>query len=120
MIGMSTDTPTPPDSHAPREGDPSVPMDSDSRGSDPSDIDHRRERISVETERHRIVGFLTLARDGYRSRISDVLNAPERDFLTLTEVTVEPLSGGPVELHPFLTVSRRHIVFAVAASDEVG
>jgi hypothetical protein len=77
-------------------------------------MDHRRERIRIETERHRIVGELTLARDGYRSRVSDVLNAPERDFLTLTEVSVEPLSGGPIELHPYLTLARRHIVFAVA------
>jgi hypothetical protein len=78
-------------------------------------MEHRRERIEIETERHRITGLVTLAKDGYRSRVSDVLNAPERDFLTLTEVSVEPLSGGPVELHPYLTVARRHIVFAVAA-----
>lgn len=82
-------------------------------------MDHRRERIRVETERHRIEGYLTLARDGYRSRVSDVLNASERDFLTLTEATVEPLEGGPRELHPFLTLARRHIVFAVAASETV-
>ena len=25
-----------------------------------------------------------LARDGYRSRVSDLLNAPERDFISLT------------------------------------
>jgi hypothetical protein len=80
-------------------------------------INQRRERIRIETERHRIEGFLTLARDGYRSRVSDVLNASERDFLTLTEVTVAPLEGGPVELHPFLTLARRHIVFAVAAPE---
>jgi hypothetical protein len=80
-------------------------------------IDHRRERVRVETERHRIEGFLTLARDGYRSRVSDVLNASERDFLTLTEVTVAPLEGGPVELHPYLTLARRHIVFAVSAGE---
>jgi Family of unknown function (DUF6812) len=85
-----------------------------------SSADHRRERVSIETERHRITGFLTLARDGYRSRISDVLNAPERDFLTLTEVSVEPLRGGPVELYPFLTVARRHIVFAVEALEPDG
>lgn len=80
-------------------------------------IDHRRERIRVETERHRIEGYITLARDGYRSRVSDVLNASERDFLTLTEVTVAPLQGGPIELHEYLTLARRHIVFAVAASE---
>jgi hypothetical protein len=84
---------------------------------DQNSMDHRRERIRIETERHRIEGLLTLARDGYRSRVSDVLNASERDFLTLTEVTVAPLEGGPVELHPYLTIARRHIVFAVSASD---
>ena len=81
-------------------------------------MDFRRERVRLETERHRIEGVLTLARDGYRSRVSDLLNASERDFLTLTEVTVAPLDGGPIELHPYLTVARRHIVFAVAASEE--
>jgi hypothetical protein len=96
--------------HAPEE----------SSGRSDGSMDHRRERIRVETERHRIVGELTLARDGYRSRVSDVLNAPERDFITLTEATVEPLAGGPIELHPFLTLARQHIVFAVAASEESG
>jgi hypothetical protein len=85
---------------------------------DPAGINQRRERVRIETERHRIEGLVTLARDGYRSRVSDVLNASERDFLTLTDVTVAPLEGGPVELHPYLTLARRHIVFAVAASEE--
>jgi hypothetical protein len=80
-------------------------------------VSQRRERVRLETERHRIEGVLTLARDGYRSRVSDVLNASERDFITLTDVTVEPLEGGPVELFPYLSLARRHIVFAVAAPD---
>jgi hypothetical protein len=80
-------------------------------------IDQRRERIRIETARHRIEGEMTLARDGYRSRVSDVLNASERDFITLTDVTVAPLEGGPIELHDYLTVARRHIVFAAAAAD---
>lgn len=84
---------------------------------EPAGMDHRHERIRIETERHRIEGVLTLARDGYRSRVSDVLNASERDFITLTEVTVSPIEGGPIELHPYLTLARRHIVFAVAADE---
>ncbi len=80
-------------------------------------MDHRRERIRIETARHRIEGCLTLARDGYRSRVSDVLNAAERDFLTLTDVTVQPLEGGPVELHAYLTLARAQIVFAVASHE---
>ncbi|MCW3069670.1 MAG: hypothetical protein JWL67_2295 [Solirubrobacterales bacterium] len=81
-------------------------------------MEYRQERIRVETERHRIEGVLRLARDGYRSRVSDVLNASERDFITLTEVSVSPIEGGPVELHPYLTLARRHIVFAVASSEQ--
>jgi hypothetical protein len=80
-------------------------------------MEHRQERIRLETARHRIEGSITLARDGYRSRVSDVLNASERDFLTLTDVTVEPLHGGPVESHSFLAVARTHIVFAVSAPE---
>jgi hypothetical protein len=100
--------------------DPNAPVPGQTPDTDTGSIDHRRERIRIETERHRIVGSLTLARDGYRSRVSDVLNAPERDFITLTEVSVEPLAGGPIELYPFLTVARAHIVFAVAAAEETG
>ncbi len=104
---MSTEDPTPLDAHVAREGDP-----------DPGGIDRRRERIRIETQRHRIVGFITLAREGYRSRVSDVLNAPERDFITLTEVSVQPLPEGPVELHPHLTIARHHIIFAVSAPEQ--
>jgi hypothetical protein len=65
-----------------------------------------------------IEGNVTLARDGFRSRVSDMLNASERDFLTLTDADVSPLDGGAVESHRFLAVARRHIVFAVLADDE--
>lgn len=78
------------------------------------DADLRQERIRLETTRHRIEGDLTLARDGYRSRVSDVLNAAERDFLTLTDVEIEPLDGGSIEHHEFLAIARRHIVFVVS------
>ena len=61
---------------------------------DPHGSEERRERIRLETPRHRIEGSLMLARDGYRSRVSDMLNASERDFLTLTDVTLQPLEGG--------------------------
>jgi hypothetical protein len=83
-----------------------------------SSVEHRQERVRIETQRHRIEGALTLAKDGYRSRVSDLLNASERDFITLTEVTVAPLEGGPIELHQYLSLARRHIVFAVAVPDE--
>jgi hypothetical protein len=81
-------------------------------------MEHRQERVRIETAGHRIEGLLRLSREGYRSRVSDVLNASERDFLTLTDATVEPLEGGTVESHPFLAVARHHIVFAVGPVEE--
>ena len=77
-------------------------------------IDKRTERVYLETERHRIMGEMTLARDGYRSRVSDFLNATEREFLTLTDATVELVGHeGKGTVHPVVTISRRHIVLAI-------
>jgi hypothetical protein len=76
-------------------------------------MDHRQERVLIQTPSHRITGALTLPREGFRNRISDLLNAFERDFLALTDVTLEPVDGGKATQHEFLAVSRRHIVFAV-------
>ncbi|HVE67692.1 MAG TPA: hypothetical protein VNB64_03830 [Solirubrobacteraceae bacterium] len=73
-------------------------------------------RILVETPRYRIVGTLVLPRDGYRSRLSDFLNSSDRDFISLTDVSMQALdtSGRPGEAvqHEFVTVSRQHIVLA--------
>ncbi len=76
---------------------------------------HRYERVILETVRHRIEGTVTLARDGYRSRLSDVLNASEREFLTLTDATITELDGTDPEgvAHPVVVVSRRQIVLAI-------
>ena len=81
----------------------------------------RQERVYLETPRHRIAGTLTLARDGYRSRVSDVLNASERDFIPLTDVTVELVGhDGPGTHHDFLAVSRHHVVIAIPELPEDG
>jgi hypothetical protein len=80
-------------------------------------VQHRHERVYVETTRHRITGRLTLPADGYRSRLSDFLNASERDFVSLTDVVVEIIGReGEGTRHDFIAVSRRHIVFAIPES----
>lgn len=78
-----------------------------------SDVERRQERVRIETMAHSITGTVTLARDGYRSRLSDLLNASERDFVTLTQVTLQPHNGSPDEHHGFMAVGRSQIVFAV-------
>ena len=78
----------------------------------------RKERIELETSRHRMTGSVTLSQNGFRSRVSDLLNASERDFISLTEVTLEPLNGGPTVNRDFVAVSRQHIVFVTPLGSE--
>jgi hypothetical protein len=80
-------------------------------------VQHRQERVYIETDRHRISGCLTLPAEGYRSRLSDFLNGSERDFVSLTDVVVELIGrDGPGTAHDFMAVARRHIVFAIPES----
>lgn len=78
-------------------------------------MDHRDERIIVETQRHRVTGLLRLPKDGYRSRLTDYLNASEREFLPLTDVEIVPLDGGEHEQRGFVALSLRQIVLAMPA-----
>ena len=83
-------------------------------------MEQRAERIIVETDRHRITGHVMLPADGYRSRLTDYLNASERDFLALTDVEVTTLEGTPrIEKRDFIALSLRHVVLAMPA-DESG
>jgi len=82
-------------------------------------VEHRDERVVVETSRHRITGVLRLPRDGYRSRLTDYLNASDRSFMPLTEVEIGPLDGStPSERRGFVAVSIEHIVLVSPAVRE--
>jgi hypothetical protein len=79
-------------------------------------VDTRDERILIETDRYRITGMLRLPKDGYRSRLTDYLNASERSFLPLTDVEIVPLdNGASPQRRPFMALSLRHIVLAMPA-----
>ena len=82
-------------------------------------MDHRLEQVTVETDRYRIEGKLTLPREGYRSRLSDYVNQRDRDFFAFSEATMTPLSGeGEARVVPFLMVARRHVVLVTPGSGE--
>jgi hypothetical protein len=87
---------------------------------DVPNTEQRQARVRLETGRYRIEGSLTLPREGYRSRVSDYLNATQRGpFLSLSDVTLTSLDDGALEQHPFLAVSRSKIVFLMELdSDE--
>jgi hypothetical protein len=84
-------------------------------------MQHRLVRVLIETERHRIAGMLTVSRDGYRSRVSDVLNASEKDFISLTDCVVELIGhDGPGTRHDFIAISRHHIAIAIPEGGDGG
>jgi hypothetical protein len=82
-------------------------------------VDQRLTKIVAETGRYRITGLLRLPPEGYRSRLSDYLNAPERAFLSLTDAELAPLDGGgAAERVEFLALSVAHVVFVIPADSD--
>ena len=77
-------------------------------------MDSRTERVVLETDRHRIVGDLTLPKEGHRSRLSDFLNRGDLDFIPLVNVELTPLgaNGAAAERRQFLAVARAHVELA--------
>jgi len=78
-------------------------------------IERRVERAVFETDRHRIVGDVTLPPEGYQSRFSDSLNRRDTDFLSLTNVEITAHLDGTVSERPFLVLSKQHVRFAYPA-----
>ena len=85
---------------------------------DTASMHFRRERVRIETQRHELEGTLQLPNEGYRSRTTDFLNAHEREFLALTDVTVRWLDGSrSPERHEFLALATRHVVMVIELED---
>jgi hypothetical protein len=72
-------------------------------------VERRVERAVFETDRHLIVGDLTLPPAGYQSRFSDSLNRSDLEFVPLTKVEITSLADGKVDERPFVVISKRHI-----------
>ena len=75
-------------------------------------MESRIERVVLETDRHRIVGDVTLPREGYRSRLSEYLNRGDVDFIPLVNAELSPLNGGAPETRSFIAVARTHVQLA--------
>jgi hypothetical protein len=72
----------------------------------------RRERIVLETERYRIEGEVTLPAEGYRSRLSDLLNREGVAFIPLSNATLSGHNGSQPEERDFIAVARDHVQIA--------
>jgi hypothetical protein len=81
-------------------------------------MEHREQRVVLETDRYRLAGTLSLPRDGFRSRLTDYLNAAERSFLALTDVEISPLRGdGATERREFVALALDKVVLAFPAGE---
>src|SRR4051812_5057124 len=70
-------------------------------------IERRVERIQFETDRHMIVGNVTLPPEGYQSRFSDSLNRPDVSFIPVVDAEISPIDGsGPTIRHDFVVVAK--------------
>jgi hypothetical protein len=81
-------------------------------------MDTRIQRVIVETTRFRIIGDVALPTEGFRTRLSDVLNRQDTGFIPLVDVEMEPVGGGDTEALPFVAVSRDQIVVAYEVVDK--
>jgi hypothetical protein len=78
----------------------------------------RRERVVFETDRHLVVGDVTLPPEGYQSRFSDAVNRPEVAFIPLLDVEISPLGGGgPPTRRDFLVLGKQHVRLAYPLDD---
>jgi hypothetical protein len=69
----------------------------------------RVERAVFETDRHRLVGDVTLPQAGYQRRFSDLLNRTEFEFIPLTNVEVTFHGDGTSITRPFVALNKRHV-----------
>jgi hypothetical protein len=80
-------------------------------------MDTRIQRVIVETTRFRVAGDVALPTEGFRTRLSDVLNRQDTVFIPLVNVEVTPIEGGETETLPFIAISRDQIVLAYEIID---
>ncbi len=79
-------------------------------GSAPALAGQRRvERAVFETDRHRLVGDVTLPQAGYQRRFSDLLNRSEFEFIPLTNVEVTFHADGSSVTRAFVALNKRHV-----------
>jgi hypothetical protein len=75
-------------------------------------IERRVERVQFETDRHVIVGNVTLPPEGYQSRFSDSMNRPDVAFIPVVDAEITPIEGGTPARHAFVVIGKEHVRMA--------
>lgn len=82
--------------------------------------EQRRERAVFETERHLVVGEVTLPPEGYQSRFSDLLNRGDIPFIAVTNAEITSIASGDVVRRAFIVLGKSHILIAYPADPGTG
>jgi Family of unknown function (DUF6812) len=92
---------------------------------DAENIRRRVERVQFETDRHLIIGNVTLPPEGYQSRFSDSLNRRDFSFIPVVDVEIWPIEGGELVRRDFIVLGKDHVRIAfpieeIAVDDDPG
>lgn len=79
---------------------------------DPGQSERRVERVQFETDRHWIVGDMTLPAQGYQSRLSDSVNRADIPFIPLVDVEITSIETGEVTRRDFVVLGKSHVRLA--------
>ena len=74
--------------------------------------DTRSQRVVLETERQRISGDVILPAEGFRTRLSDLLNSEGLRFIALVNAEVTDHATGETTRREFVAVARDHVQVA--------
>ncbi len=74
--------------------------------------DTRSQRVVLETERQRISGDIILPAEGFRTRLSDLLNSEGLRFIALVNAEVTDHATGETTRREFVAVARDHVQVA--------
>ncbi|MBM3666507.1 MAG: hypothetical protein FJW90_03335 [Actinobacteria bacterium] len=75
----------------------------------------RRQRVVLETDHQRIVGEVMLPAEGFRTRLSDMLNSEGLIFVALADAEITDHDSGDVLRQDFVAVARDHVRLAYEA-----
>ena len=81
-------------------------------------METRVQRVVLETSRFRVIGDVTLPTEGFRTRLSDVLNRQDTGYIPLVDVELTPVDGGEMTKLPFVAVARNRIEIAFELDNE--
>ena len=74
--------------------------------------DTRSERVVLETERQRITGDVILPTEGFRTRLSDLLNSEGLKFIAVVNAEITDHASGETTKRDFVAVARDHVQLA--------